>query len=179
MDFLRKPKEFTGREERNPKSWLQHIELIKDAISATDQEAILIAASHLTDRAAAWWHAYDDHLLRYDWNNFRTLFLSQFAAQDYDDLWDEIESRRQQENETVDDVAYSLVELFDLVGVRSISYCRRAFIRAIKPTIAWELKRSDLVNIGWLPMVREARRIERLQEKYKAKRSAPKENSAA
>ncbi|KAG2208562.1 hypothetical protein INT45_003112 [Circinella minor] len=163
--FLSEPKEFTGSmSERNPLSWFRHVDRIRRGLDLGDEEAILIATSHFSGRAELWWDTIESEMKT--WAVFTERFKKQFAD-DLEDLWwSEIENKRQGHNESVDDVALSLRELFNLVKIHDESFQVRSLLQALRPELAFELEKKGRPGT-WEETVSKARQIELVINKYR------------
>lgn len=162
--FLSEPKDYSGSEESNPLTWLKHLNRIRKGLELNDEEIILIASSHLVGRAGLWWDAVEDSIAK--WDQFVAQFKKQFAASLEDRWWNKIQTREQGDEETVDDVALSLQELFRLVQVTDESFQIRCLVQSLKFDIAYELEKNGLPKT-WDGVVKEARQIELIMSKYK------------
>lgn len=161
--FLAEPKDFSGVDDRNPLTWLKHLGRIRKGLELKDEEILLVASSHLIGRAALWWDAMEDEVTT--WNKFEEKFKKQLAASLEDKWWAKIQTREQGDDETVDDVALSLQELFWLVNVTDKSFHIRCLVQSLKFEIAFELEKNGLPKT-WDAVVREARKIELAMSKY-------------
>ncbi|KAG2212528.1 hypothetical protein INT45_005658 [Circinella minor] len=163
--FLSEPKEFSGStNERNPLSWFRHVDHIRRGLNLGDDEAILVATSHFSGRAELWWDTIESEVKT--WDVFTERFKKQFAD-DLEDLWwSEIENKRQADDESVDDVALSLRELFNLVKIHDESFQVRSLLQALKPELAYELEKKGRPGT-WEETVMKARQIELVMNKYK------------
>lgn len=161
--FLEEPKDFSGVDDRNPLTWLKHLGRIRKGLELKDEEILLVASSHLVGRAALWWDSIEEEV--FTWAKFEERFKKQFAASLEDKWWAKIQTREQGDEETVDDVALSLQELFRLVNVTDESYHIRCLVQSLKFDIAFELEKNGLPKT-WDAVVREARKIELVMSKY-------------
>lgn len=162
--FLAEPKDFSGVDDKNPLTWLKHLGRIRKGLELKDEEILLVASSHLVGRAALWWDAIEDDVT--SWTKFEEKFKKQFAASLEDKWWAKIQTREQGDDETVDDVALSLQELFKLVNVTDESFHIRCLVQSLKFEIAYELEKTGLPKT-WDAVVREARKIELVMSKYR------------
>lgn len=162
--FLAEPKDFSGIDDKNPLTWLKHLGRIRKGLELKDEEILLVASSHLVGRAALWWDAIEDEVTT--WSKFEEKFKKQFAASLEDKWWAKIQTREQGDDETVDDVALSLQELFRLVNVTDEAYHIRCLVQSLKFEIAFELEKNGLPR-SWDAVVREARKIELVMSKYR------------
>ena len=95
-----------------------------------DDVILLIAASHLVGRAGLWWDSMEASITT--WTTFTKEFKHQFAVSLEDRWWSQIQTRVQGDDETVDDVALSLQQLFRLVNVDDQVFHTRCFVQALK-----------------------------------------------
>lgn len=73
---------------------------------------------------------------------------------------------RQTSTQSVDDVAFRCLELFEVLGVQSNSIKRRYFLRAISPHIAQKVADIGADLLDWDGILNAAKRIESNQHKY-------------
>ncbi|CDH61201.1 hypothetical protein RO3G_12083 [Lichtheimia corymbifera JMRC:FSU:9682] len=162
--FLSEPKDFSGTTNTNPLTWLRQLDRIKRVLNLEDDEILLVAASHLVGRAGLWWDSVETSITT--WARFSKEFKHQFAVSLEDRWWSQIQTRVQGEDETVDDVALSLQELFRLVNVDDQVFHVRCFVQALKQDISFELEKSGIPKT-WDETVDKARKIELVMSKYK------------
>ncbi|KAG2213623.1 hypothetical protein INT45_000984, partial [Circinella minor] len=163
--FISSPGSFSGTGVgENPMVWLRQIKRLWVRGNLSDAEVLLIAASHLTGQAELWWVPLEETVVT--WDMFEEAFKARFISPEHQETWwSRIEAVKQQSNESVEDVAYKLQELFALVGPVPETYQVRYFTQAINSDIAYRMEESG-VTISWKEAINKAVRIENAQKKY-------------
>ncbi|KAG2205305.1 hypothetical protein INT45_008340, partial [Circinella minor] len=163
--FISAPGTFSGTKRgENPTVWLGEIKRLWQRGNFTDDEVLLIAGSNLKGQAGLWWNSLEDSILT--WDAFEEAFRTRFISAEHREAWwSEIEAIKQQDNESVENVAYKLQELFDLVGPVDEIFQIRYFTQAIDPKIAYRMEESG-VSTSWKQAVNKAIRIQNAQKKY-------------
>lgn len=83
----------------------------------SDTQVLALVATHLVGTVEAWWDSKEDEIKT--WAAFEVAFLNKFASvQKHHTWWNQIENKRQKEEETIEEVANELKSLFQLVGVK-------------------------------------------------------------
>ncbi|OAD71996.1 hypothetical protein PHYBLDRAFT_146976 [Phycomyces blakesleeanus NRRL 1555(-)] len=141
--YLSAPEIFVGGPNGKSFSWLLHMDQLKKGIGMTDEEAILVAATHFCGMAAKWWAICEAKVTM--WEVFSKEFKKQFVSQQMKDVrWTEIEETRQGSGQTVGKVALHLQELFGLVTLSNKAQKIRILLKALRPEIAYEIEKSGL-----------------------------------
>lgn len=185
--FLNDPKDFSGqviatRSERrciatnskiehNPLVWLKKLERLRDLARLSDKDLLLIAADHLVGKAEIWFDITCSTIL--SWSEFTAIFKKKYCTGLEDIWWSYIYNKKQQENESVEDVDIELRELYSLVGLKDEHIMIRHFMDAIHKAIAWEVERkSDIgTNSSLEDIVEAAIKAESVMKKYDVKYS--------
>ncbi|KAG2215768.1 hypothetical protein INT45_009409 [Circinella minor] len=130
--FISSPGSFSGTGVgENPMVWLRQIKRLWLRGNLSDAEVLLIAASHLTGQAELWWVPLEETVVT--WDMFEEAFKARFISPEHQETWwSRIEAVKQQSNESVEDVAYKLQELFALVGPVPETYQVRYFTVSIR-----------------------------------------------
>ncbi|KAG2209654.1 hypothetical protein INT45_002784, partial [Circinella minor] len=149
--FISSPGSFSGtRVGENPIVWLCQIKRLWLWGNLSDAEVLLIAASHLTGQAELWWVPLEETVVT--WDMFEEAFKARFISPEHQETWwSRIEAVKQQSNESVEDVAYKLPELFALVGPVPETYQIRYFTQAIDNNIAYRMEESGKYLQGGVP----------------------------
>lgn len=164
--FLAPPDNFTGSGAKNPSTWLKHMGRLRSAIGMTDEQALLVATTHLKEQAELWWESVEDTIQT--WEGFEKAFLAQFASPQMEDFWwSKIRQLKQETGQTVDDVAFKLRELFGLVklGSENESFKVHCFLQTINKDVAYELEQRGVPKTFKDTAVK-ARKIEIVIQKY-------------
>lgn len=161
--FLSEPQEFNGSTDRNPLSCLRHLDRIRKGLELRDEEILLVACTHFRGQAELWWDSVEDEVQT--WSQFKKAFRKQFADSLEDRRWSELETMEQGDDETIDYVALSILELFRLLGIKDDSFRIRCFLRAIKQEIGYELEKRG-VSGDWDEVIKSARQVEVAIGKY-------------
>lgn len=161
--FLSEPKDFHGTSDRNPLSWLRHLDRIRRGLELKDEEILLVASTHFQGQAELWWDTVEDEVKT--WMQFKEAFRKQFAESLQDRWWSELETMEQEDDQSVDDVALSIQELCRLLDIKDKNYHIRCLLRAMKPEIGFELEKSG-VTADWDKVIKAARQVEVVMNKY-------------
>lgn len=161
--FLSEPKDFHGTSDRNPLSWLRHLDRIRCGLDLKDEEILLVASTHFQGQAELWWDTVEDSIKT--WTQFKEAFRKQFADSLQDRWWSELETMEQEEDQSVDDIALSIQELCRLLDIKDKNYHIRCLLRAMKPEIGYELEKAG-VTADWDKVIKAARQVEVVMNKY-------------
>ncbi|EPB81670.1 hypothetical protein HMPREF1544_11616 [Mucor circinelloides 1006PhL] len=158
--FLNDPKDFSGqviatRSERrciatnskiehNPLVWLKKLERLRDLARLSDKDLLLIAADHLVGKAEIWFDFTYSTIL--SWSEFWAIFKKKYCTGLEDIWWSYIYNKKQQENESVEDVDIELRELYSLVGLKDEHMMIRHFMDAIHKSNACEVERKSEIG---------------------------------
>ncbi|KAL0135476.1 hypothetical protein V8B55DRAFT_1394418 [Mucor lusitanicus] len=186
--FLNDPKDFSeqvvatrsdraytitnNRLENNPLVWLKELERLRDLAKLSDKELLLIAADHLVGKAEMWFDIVCPSIV--SWSEFSMAFKKKFCTGLEDIWWRYIYDKKQQEEESVEDVDMELRELFSLVGLKDEHIKVRHFMDAIYKPIAWEVERKPEITTGSSldqVLVEVAVKAELVMKKYDVKHS--------
>ncbi|KAG2190967.1 hypothetical protein INT47_007112 [Mucor saturninus] len=163
--YLSAPEIFVGGPNAEALSWLQHMERLKRGVGMSDEEAILVAATHFRGTAAKWWAIHEEEIVT--WEKFVEEFKKQFAARHMEDIWwNEIEQIRQGQGQSVGDVALRLQELFGLVALSNESQKVRILLKALREEVAYEVEKMGVPR-SWNDLVNMATKVETVEEKYR------------
>ncbi|KAL9546104.1 hypothetical protein PS6_007856 [Mucor atramentarius] len=171
--FLNDPKDFPGQIEHNPLVWLKKLERLRDLARLSDKDLLLIAADHLVGKAEIWLDITYPTTL--SWSEFSRIFKKKYCAGLEDIWWSYINNKKQQENESVEDVDIELRELYSFVGLKDEHIMMiRHFMDAIHKAIAWEVERKSEIGTNSSPLediVEAAIKAESVMKKYDVKYS--------
>lgn len=166
--FISKPNNFSGSkaDTSNPMSWLKSVERLHKGMDFTDEEIILVVSSYLVGPAAVWWGVVEREVK--SWNSFVQAFTAQYAStEQHDAWWEELENMKQKPTQSVDDVKFRLLELYDMLGVPVGSSARtRYFMRAIFRETAQKVTDIGIPANDWNNITAAAKRIEMSTLKY-------------
>jgi hypothetical protein len=162
--FISKPATFSGINGQNPLTWLKSLRRLFTGVGFSEEEIITIASSYFTGPALTWWNTVESDIS--SWNILVDRFSNQFANEEQIDLWwSELETLRQGDNNTVDDIKFRCLELFEVLGISSLDNRRRYFLRAIQPYIAQKITEQNKHH-DWEELTAAAKRIETSTNKY-------------
>ncbi|KAI8394194.1 uncharacterized protein BYT42DRAFT_641257 [Radiomyces spectabilis] len=100
---------------------------------------------------------------RFDcFDEFKLQFVPKSAE---DSWWDEINNRRQGPGETIDEVAFHLLELFQLLGLKNDRMRIHCFLKAIKKDLAYKSGQCGVPQ-SWSKTIAMAKNIETVDERY-------------
>jgi hypothetical protein len=141
------PKKFSGyaKDEQSltteAHTWLQRMTRLKDTAKLDDNEILFVAGEHLVEKAQLWWTVTERKVNK--WDEFITAFNKQYLADKEDSYWTMLQELKQGNNDSVDDVALKMEELFVLLNLNNNTFQVRTFLGAIKPAIAFEVEREN------------------------------------
>ncbi|KAL0080602.1 hypothetical protein F4703DRAFT_1931605 [Phycomyces blakesleeanus] len=122
-------------------SWLLHMNRLKKGVGMTNEEAILVAATHFYGMAAKWWAIHEAKVTT--WEVFLEGFKKQFASQQMEDVWwTEIDKTRQSMGQSIGEVALHLQELFGLVALANEAQKIWILLKALRLEITYEVEKS-------------------------------------
>ncbi|KAG2191692.1 hypothetical protein INT47_012311, partial [Mucor saturninus] len=163
--FLSSPETFSGTGLPDPLSWIQHLDRTRKAVGMTDEEALIVAASHFKGNAIRWWNIYEGRLTT--WEDFEFAFKRQFISRHLEDSWwQELETIKQLPSQSIDDLTLRLRELFSYLRIHSESQMIRVFLRAVDDRIAYLLEQHSTLT-EFDAVVNAARKLELVEEKYR------------
>jgi hypothetical protein len=163
--FIGKPKTYSGVEGQgiSAKAWLKSLQRIKDGMDFDDSRMLWIAASNLSGIALMWWDTNEDDVTT--WIAFMNAFSSQFiAGNNKDHLWHELKTLKQ-ENRSVDELGFRLMELFSYLGIKDEETRTRYLESALHPDLALALEARDDLD-DFKACLNYVKKMERLKKKY-------------
>ena len=170
--FLNDPKDFSGSssDSVSPLTWLKKLNRIKDLAALSDREILLIASDHLVGRAEAWFDVTCDSVTT--WSAFTTLFKKKYCS-GMKNVWrTQIKNLKQSPDESCEDVAVKLRELYSLINNNDEASMIHTFLDAIDPSVAREVEASVMSDNSTLEeVVSAASQLEAVNLKYKMKAS--------
>lgn len=163
--FLANPEVFSGTSSGiNPLSWFKQFDRVRRAAIWSDEQALLVVGSYFRGQAQMWWDALEDSI--HTWSAFEDAFKAKYiAGQDRDAWWTKIETMKQGVNESVEEVAGRLQDLFQMVGKVEEGFKIHYLLRAIRPEIAYELEKLVIPD-QFATAVKEAVKVEQVMRKY-------------
>ncbi|KAG0732952.1 hypothetical protein G6F23_013814 [Rhizopus arrhizus] len=138
LRYLNEPKCFAGGNDyEEATTWLDRMARLQTATRMSDEEILFVAGDHLVDKAATWWKVVGKKAT--NWKSFEEAFKDQYLADREGSWWRQLQTLRQGPNDSIDDVAFRMQELFDLLGNKNDDIQVSMFLDAIDPKIAFEV----------------------------------------
>jgi hypothetical protein len=147
IKMIGEPKKFSGnaKDEQSltveAHAWLQRMTRFKKTAKFNDEEMLFVVGEYLVEKAQRWWTVYERKIKK--WDEFMTAFNKQYLANMEESYWVRLQELKQNDNDTVDDIALQMEELFALLNIDNNTFQVRSFLGAIKPTIAYEVEREN------------------------------------
>ncbi|KAG1282593.1 hypothetical protein G6F66_011109 [Rhizopus arrhizus] len=158
MRYVNEPKSFSGYAKYPATAKL------------LDKEILFIVGDHLVEKAETWWNVVGSK--SESWKEFSELFKKQYMVDQEDKWWRQLQTMKQGPQDSIDDVALKMEELFDLLGSMSEAFQVRTFLGAINPTIAFEVEKDETATT-FSAAKKKAKQIERSLAKYGANGVVP------
>lgn len=166
------PKEFSGCSSYGEDvgsealSWLKKVERIKVTGKLSDEETLFFIGDYLVKKAETWYNVVGSKATT--WAGFVTLFKKQYLVDQEDKWWSELQNMKQSKNDTIDDVALKMEELFILLENKNEAYQVRTFLSAINKKIAFEVEK-DGTPLTFDEAKTKAKQIDKSLKKYEMK----------
>jgi hypothetical protein len=122
-------------------TWLQRMTRLKETAKLDDNEILFVAGEHLVDKAQLWWIVTERKVKKRD--EFKAAFNKQYLADKEESYWTMLQELKQENDDSVDNVALKMEELFTLLNLNNNTFQVRTFLGAIKPAIAFEVEREN------------------------------------
>jgi hypothetical protein len=122
-------------------TWLQRMTRLKETAKLDDNEILFVAGEHLVEKAQLWWTVTEKKIKQ--WDEFKTAFHKQYLANQEDNYWTMLQELKQGDQDSVDDIALKMEEIFSLLKLTSHTFQVRTFLGAIKPAIAFEVEKEN------------------------------------
>lgn len=162
--FLAEPDRFYGTANENPLTWFRQVDRLRRGAGLSDEEILIVVGSHMRGQAESWWVTIEEDI--HTWLQFKQAFWDRYIRRINKELWwKEIEKLHQTKDQTVEDIAYRLEELFQLVGPLDDAIKLRYFYKAINPVVAYEVEKNETPSC-WKDAVVEAAKVESIRRKY-------------
>lgn len=143
--------------------WLRKIERLKTTAKLSDEESLFLVGNHLVLKAETWFNVVG--IKSKSWGEFVIAFKKQYLADQEDKWWYQLQTMKQNEGDSIDDVALKMEELFELLDNKSVAFQIRSFLSAIKPGIAFEVEKDGTPD-SFEDAKSKAKRIEKSLLKY-------------
>lgn len=144
-------------------SWFNRIERIRITGKLKDEEVLFLVGEYLVKKAETWYNVVGSKAA--NWDQFSTLFKKQYLVDEEDKWWSMLQNMKQGKNDSIDDIALKMEELFDLLGNTKESYRVRTFLNAIDKKIAYEIEKEGTPSTFKVAKLK-AKQIEKSQRKY-------------
>ena len=134
---------FTGKDSEDPIAWLKDFKRAAEVNHWTEEaRKCRVAGAHLKGSAAEWYDSVKDGIAG-NWdtanngNNFVALFKKRFAGETKQNQWyQELNTLRQGNDESVDDYTYKYRTLVDRVNLTDDAQKKRLYIMGLLPMYA-------------------------------------------
>ena len=166
---MTQPKEFdgVGKQGRDlgteASSWLKKMNRFKVTAKLSDEEALFIVGEHLVRKAETWFNIVGSKAS--SWNEFTEKFKQQYMADMEERWWQVLQTMKQQEGDSIDDMALKMEELFELVNNKSPVFQIQTFLAAIDGKVAVEVEKEGY-PVSFEEAKTRAKRIEKSFIKY-------------
>lgn len=148
--------------------WLRKIERLKTTARLSDEESLFLVGNHLVQKAETWFNVVG--IKSKSWGEFVVAFKKQYLADQEDKWWFQLQTMKQGEGDSIDDVALKMEELFELLENKSVAFQIRSFLSAIKPGIAFEVEKEGTPE-SFEDAKLKAKRVEKSLNKYDLNRN--------
>ncbi|EIE82990.1 hypothetical protein RO3G_07695 [Rhizopus delemar RA 99-880] len=172
MRYVNEPKSFSGYTKypggdicTEAYTWLNRMSRLKATAKLSDKEILFIVGDHLVEKAETWWNVVGSK--SESWKEFSELFKKQYMVDQEDKWWRQLQTMKQGPQDSIDDVALKMEELFGLLGSMSDAFQVRTFLGAVNPAIAFEVEKDETPNT-FSAAKKKAKQIERSLAKYGA-----------
>ncbi|KAG1499037.1 hypothetical protein G6F52_012704 [Rhizopus delemar] len=167
LRYLNEPKCFAGGNDyEEATTWLDRMARLQAATRMSDEEILFVAGDHLVEKAATWWKVVGKKST--DWKSFEEAFKDQYLADREGSWWRQLQTLKQGPKDSIDDVAFRMQELFDLLGNKNHDIQVSMFLDAIDPTIAFEVDK-DVTPSTLRDARARAKQVERSIQRYGAR----------
>lgn len=143
--------------------WLKKMERFKNSAKLSDEEILFVTGDHLVKKAETWFNVIG--VKATTWDQFVILFKKQYLVDQEDKWWFRLQTMKQGENDSIDDVALKMEELFELLETKSQVFQVRTFLSAIHPKIGFEVEKEG-TPISFQAAKTKAKQIEKSFLKY-------------
>lgn len=145
--------------------WLKKMERFKNSAKLSDEEILFVTGNHLVKKAETWFNVIG--IKATTWDQFVVLFKKQYLVDQEDKWWFHLQTMKQGEDDSIDDIALKMEELFELLDTKGQVFQVRTFLSAIRPKIAFEVEKDGTPNSFQAAKVK-AKQIEKSFLKYDA-----------
>ncbi|KAL0582330.1 hypothetical protein ABG067_007817, partial [Albugo candida] len=167
---LSEPKVFSGVSKGNDLgaealSWMNKMDRIKMSSKMDDEEILFLVDDYLSEKATTWFNVVGKKAT--SWNEFVKIFKKQYLVDQEDKWWSQLQSMKQGPEDSIDDIALRMEELFGLLGNKNEAYQVRTFLSAINPKWAYEIEK-ETTPATFNEAKAKAKQIEKSDKKYKS-----------
>lgn len=148
--------------------WLKKMDRLKKSAKFSDEETLFLVGDHLVKKAETWFNVVGSKAKT--WDSFVIAFKKQYLADQEDKWWYQLQTMKQSDNDTIDDIALKMEELFELLENKSKVFQIRTFLSAIRPEIGFEVEKDGTPE-SFEDAKLKAKRIEKSLMKYDFSRS--------
>lgn len=146
-------------------AWLKKMERLKSSAKLSDEEVLFLVGDHLIKKAETWFNVVG--VKATSWDIFVAAFKKQYLIDQEDKWWWQLQNMKQKEDDTIDDVALKMEELFELLENRNAAFQVRTFLSAIRPSIGFEVEKEG-TPANFQEAKNKAKQIEKSLRKYEA-----------
>lgn len=143
--------------------WLKKMERFKNSAKLSDEEILFVTGDHLVKKAETWFNVVG--IKATTWDQFVVLFKKQYLVDQEDKWWFRLQTMKQDETDSIDDIALKMEELFELLENKSQVFQVRTFLSAILPKIAFEVEKEG-TPVSFQAAKTKAKQIEKSFMKY-------------
>ncbi|KAG1123401.1 hypothetical protein G6F42_010584 [Rhizopus arrhizus] len=146
--------------EASAKFWLRRMNEIRDNCQLSDREILFVAGDKLIGNAERWWDMCYDNIN--NWEEFEIAFKAQFMDEDIEKYWSELDTLKQQNNETVEQISTRFKALLHLVGDKDIPEREkvRRYLHTIHSNIARGIVKKEGKPITLATAILSAKQVE-------------------
>jgi hypothetical protein len=154
--------------------WLNKMERIRTTGKLSDEDMLFLIGDYLAEKAETWFNVIG--IKAKSWEHFVSLFKKQYLIDQEDKWWSQLQEMSQGPDDSIDDIALKMEELFELLDNKNKAYQVRTFLTAIDSKIAYEVEKDGTPN-SFAEAKSKAKQIERILKKYGNNRESDTEVS--
>lgn len=146
--------------EASAKFWLRRMNEIRDNCQLSDREILFVAGDKLVGNAERWWDMCYDNIN--NWEEFEVAFKAQFMDEDIEKYWSELDTLKQQNNETIEQISTRFKALLHLVGDKDIPEREkvRRYLHTIHSNIARDIVKKEGKPMTLAAAILSAKQVE-------------------
>ncbi|KAI9326528.1 hypothetical protein BD770DRAFT_456945 [Pilaira anomala] len=168
------PKDFSGEDLGNEAFvWLKKMERFKNSAKLSDEEILCVTGDHLVKKAETWFNVVG--IKATTWDQFVVLFKKQYLVDQEDKCWFCLQTMKQGDDDSIDDIALKMEELFELLDDKSQVFQVRTFLSAILPKIAFEVEKEG-TPVSFQAAKTKANSVSDLRSEYSKNRVFKNDN---